>query len=423
MRILIVSYVDDNFGDNLIRICFEKLLRAALKDLNISDYSISRLHLRDSVSASYCDADLICFAGGGLFGSSYLGFFEHVNNITEAAEKKGIPVIFSSMGINNMDADEETERLSRELLKRKCVKSISVRENPGYFERLGAEVSLVCDPAVWASHIYGDSCPTDGIHVGINVARKGLFRENGRYWGMNELFRYLDKVQEILDERGVSYTFYTNGSFLDNNTLKRYAALKDISSEKICLIETGRDLVEAVSGFSHVLAVRMHSSIVSYSYGVPALNVVWNDKIPLFYEYIGRKDSLIPAEGWDDVIEEKIDVLLGEARYSPSEEYLMSLYRYIFEAVSSAFCDDREPGECYSFSEVKDALSGDPPDDHEDEADLRLKLKRAENKYMNLEIKYENALKEIRVMNSMKTKNRIKRFLTRKGILHDKNSR
>lgn len=32
LKILIVSCVDDNFGDNLIRICFEKLMYTALKN-------------------------------------------------------------------------------------------------------------------------------------------------------------------------------------------------------------------------------------------------------------------------------------------------------------------------------------------------------------------------------------------------------
>lgn len=32
MKILIVSFVDDNFGDNLIKICFESLLKVVLKN-------------------------------------------------------------------------------------------------------------------------------------------------------------------------------------------------------------------------------------------------------------------------------------------------------------------------------------------------------------------------------------------------------
>ena len=40
MKILIVSCVDDNFGDNLIRICFEKLLRTALRNFGVDLDSI-----------------------------------------------------------------------------------------------------------------------------------------------------------------------------------------------------------------------------------------------------------------------------------------------------------------------------------------------------------------------------------------------
>lgn len=39
MKILIVSYEDDNFGDNLIRICFESLLKVVLKNLGLNRVS------------------------------------------------------------------------------------------------------------------------------------------------------------------------------------------------------------------------------------------------------------------------------------------------------------------------------------------------------------------------------------------------
>ena len=44
MKILIVSIFDDNFGDMLIRQCFEALLRSALCELDIaSDIEIMPL--------------------------------------------------------------------------------------------------------------------------------------------------------------------------------------------------------------------------------------------------------------------------------------------------------------------------------------------------------------------------------------------
>lgn len=75
-KILIVSYVDDNFGDNLIRICFESLFKVVLKNLNIdlSECEIRKMALKKVDADLVCDSDVIIFAGGGLFGLSYLNF-------------------------------------------------------------------------------------------------------------------------------------------------------------------------------------------------------------------------------------------------------------------------------------------------------------------------------------------------------------
>jgi len=51
-------------------------------------------------------ADAVFFAGGGLFGLSCLNFFEHVDHITAVADRRGIPVVFPSMGLNNMGAED-----------------------------------------------------------------------------------------------------------------------------------------------------------------------------------------------------------------------------------------------------------------------------------------------------------------------------
>ena len=79
MKILIVSFVDDNFGDNLIKICFESLLKVVLKNLHLAenDYEINKMPLKRIDRALVTGSDVIFFAGGGLFGLSYLNFFDY----------------------------------------------------------------------------------------------------------------------------------------------------------------------------------------------------------------------------------------------------------------------------------------------------------------------------------------------------------
>lgn len=48
-------------------------------------------------------------------------------------------------------------------------------------------------------------------------------------------------------------------------------------------------LVRAISGFDAVAAIRLHSAILCYSFGIPAVNLLWNQKVKLFYQDIGRR--------------------------------------------------------------------------------------------------------------------------------------
>ena len=78
MKILMVSCVDDNFGDNLIRICFEKLLRTALKNLGVDPDSVelAKMSLKSIEKDAICSSDLVFFAGGGLFGINYMHYYD-----------------------------------------------------------------------------------------------------------------------------------------------------------------------------------------------------------------------------------------------------------------------------------------------------------------------------------------------------------
>ena len=160
MKILTISFFDDNFGDMLIRICFDRLLTVAMKNLGYSDgdFVIDNMHIKEIDEEKIASADLILFSGGAMFGFNNLGSFDAIDAITAIAEKKGIPVVFSSLGINNMHADEESGARLNAILTRKCVRAMSVRESVDAFtpftEGCGFEVVSVCDPAVWTKHIY-----------------------------------------------------------------------------------------------------------------------------------------------------------------------------------------------------------------------------------------------------------------------------
>lgn len=266
MKILIISFVDDNFGDNLIRICFESLLKVVLLNhgLTEADYFISRMNLKSIEKESVIHSDLIFFAGGGLFGLSYLNFFDYLKQIMELAEERDIPVIFSSIGMNNMDAEEEGEKALEDFFEYSCIKAVAVRDHAELFKRYTKSRSFnieeVCDPAVWTKYVYNIRPAADKKSrlIGINVVRGGLFKDNGRDWKLADELKFLKRLSELLDEAGFEYRFYTNGSILDNNALHYFVREYGIEEEKCIFPHTTREVVSAVSTFDAAVTFRMH---------------------------------------------------------------------------------------------------------------------------------------------------------------------
>ena len=119
MKILIVSYFDDNFGDMLIKTCFEGLLKVVLKNCGKDNYSLFNMPLKEIDEDKIKKSDIVFFAGGGLIGNSYLDFYKYVKDILDICTNFNIPVYLSSVGINNMDnRSNEINSDLQELLNR-----------------------------------------------------------------------------------------------------------------------------------------------------------------------------------------------------------------------------------------------------------------------------------------------------------------
>lgn len=399
MKILVVSYDDDNFGDNLIKICFESLLKVVLKNLGLvkTGGQIKKMSLKKIDRQLLSDADVILFAVGGLFGLSYLGFYEYLDEITRMSDVNKIPVIFSSIGVNNMDAKAEIEDSLKQLLQRECIFAVSVRENIELFKKYTEECSFipiqVCDPAVWTKYVYNLDTPGKDLShapIGVNVVRGGLFRDNGKEWGLNDELRFLSELKEYFEKTGQDYRFYTNGSVFDNNTLHYFEKEFNVPKEKCIYSHTTKEVVEAVASFKSVITFRMHSSIISYSFGIPSLAMVWNDKIPFFYENIGHSDRLIYFEEWNSKsLKGKIESVLNNSNGEEdiNQNYLMSLYLFLYNTLKKIVeiknNDDKVILPAYNFEEVNEILAMSAREIDYESFDLHLKLEKAEKHYLH----------------------------------------
>ena len=408
MKILTVAFFDDNYGDMLIRTCFMQLTRVVLQNLNISDYTLDVMPLKEPETDRIVSADLIVFAGGGLFGLSYLNFAEYVEQILDEADAHDIPVVFSSLGINNMDAQEDNEKRLTSILHRTCIKAMSVRENRQVFEYYAPdrtyEITSVCDPVLWAAPIYARDIAdvlsekrqrTKPV-VGINVVRGGLFKDNGIDWTLKTEETYLHALSQLLDEKDIDFRFFTNGSTWDINALHHFVKKYKIPREKLIISETSREVIRAIAGFDATVAIRMHASIISYALSVPAVNFVWNPKIPYLFEKIGYPDRAVSPADWSaENVLQMISALLSDKDCYPDPAILMTLYRFLYDTYRSLL-DPAAPEEMFGYETVCGRLGEMTVSAAEDSVDMRTKLKRAENRYYALFMSDNRKKSEIR---------------------------
>ncbi len=356
--------------------------------MKINNYNIIEMDLKNINSDKIKNADIIIFPGGGLFGISYLDFAKYLGAITELADKKKIPVIFSSVGVNNMSYTDEHYDIIKNILERKCVKYISVRENLDFFKKFipkskNRNLELVCDPAVWTKYVYHLS-KLNGKKkcVGINVVRGGLFKSNDKNWVMQDMFNYLNEVREILDNMNLDYKFYTNGSFLDDNAMQAYKEKYGIPNDKFLRVNTTNEFVNVVSSFDATICIRMHSSIVSYALDTPSINIIWNDKLKFFYENIGYKDRALELNDLSkELLETKISEIINDKKYKSDEKYLMSVYNFIYKVLSNISGSNQK---CFNFNNVVNYLNKIDVSHDEDLLDLNFKIDKAEIRYLSL---------------------------------------
>ena len=394
MKILTISFFDDNFGDMLVRICFDRLLRVVMKNLGIdeSGYAVDNMHIKEIDEEKVASADLILFSGGAMFGFNNLGSFDAIDTITAIAEEKSIPVVFSSMGINNMHADEESGARLNAILKRKCVKAMSVRETAEVFtpfaEGCSFDIVSVCDPAVWAKHVYRREVQEvrnakKRRIVGLNIVRGGLFKANGKKWTLDSEEAFIKGLIALFEQKDIEYRLFTNGSVLDNNSMGYIAKRIGVPDDKLIVPDSTREVVHAIAGFDAVVAVRMHSAIISYALDVPSVDLVWNEKIPYFYQNIGYPDRAVALDvGTPEVILRMTQELLDDRGFKADESYLMSLYSYLYRTVGTIL---KKPADSeYPFAEVSHLMSMQESGVNDDVTDYRTKLRRSHYCYRTL---------------------------------------
>ena len=156
-------------------------------------------------------------------------------------------------------------------------------------------VEKVADPAVWIAERYKLIKKSESNIIGIGVADYSLFTRYKTSISQEYIKTFYVETASLLIQKGYKLEIFTNG----------------LSSDNVCAIDVQRclqtlgfevdvripckceELVKIISEYKGIIATRMHSCIVAYSLDVPAIGLVWNNKLNFFGQNIGASDNYI----------------------------------------------------------------------------------------------------------------------------------
>lgn len=231
--------------------------------------------------------DLVVFAGGQLFMDSLAPY---VDALTSAFATRGIPVIFNACGVG----PSWSRKLRGELchaLTLPNVRHISCRDDCARVNAwCGRELAVpTADPALWADTVYGIRRDEHAQMLGLGVM-DALTMPRGA------AFRFWRRLIPALKKAGRPFRLFTNGSAGDDAFAREILASLNLSPvEYLCPPPlTPRELVRTIASFRSLVSFRLHSHILALSLGIPSVALVWDKKIPGFFEKIGCPERCLP---------------------------------------------------------------------------------------------------------------------------------
>lgn len=283
--------------------------------------------------------DIIVFGGGGLIKFHRQNFHYYIDDITNYAQKRNIPVLLNAQGIEGYDEKNLGCQLLKTALNRNCVKYISTRDDLPmlcncYITNPHIVVKNVCDPAFWVSETY--QIPKSNIEskkVGINVIRPKIFGEYMYKVSNESLGRLYYELIQKLHDSGYLVELFSNGVEKDSEfldwLLKRYPDLYEDDRVTVAKPVSTKEFVQLLAGYERFMAVRLHAAIIGTVLGIPNVSLVWNRKQILFGEQTGLSQNFITKEKFNV---EKIFRCLCEAKpYKMNETYKSSVYQNLEE--------------------------------------------------------------------------------------------
>ena len=264
-------------------------------------------------------SNIIIFTCGGILKYKYQNFYNYINEITKVAEENNIPVCLNAVGVEGYDESNVKCKILKNALNRKCIKMITTRDDISklkkYVTNPNVILQKVSDSATYANIVYNIEKDEKSETIGLGMCRGNLFVDNEINYKEEQLMILWKDIISCLERKNIKWKIYTNGLQADNEFVLKFIKKYGYSKEKIILPSTPRELVKTIASFRGIIATRLHSCIVAYSLKVPAIGLVWNQKLKMFGESIQYPQRFFEVNNFN------AEKIIEELQLAIKEEY------------------------------------------------------------------------------------------------------
>lgn len=343
---LYLDYIEKTYYMSFFKRVANKLSNKIIHKSVFHDNYQKRILTKEYFNRNLKGVDIAVVVGGGVVKYSYQFFWGSLWGLLHAANNIKIPVIFNSVGIEGYDADNRKCLILKKAMHLPSLVYITTRDDittliEGYFDgNPTIPIYNVCDPAVWISEVYNIKKNICSNTIGIGIAREKIFIDNGLNFNPNQVIKLYCDIIKTLNSKGCNVQIFTNGHPSDNATaLHVYKLLKSEGINVDACIPSGtQQLVKIISNYKAIIATRLHSCIISYSLNIPAIGLVWNDKLKLWGRNINREDNFVCIDKLNAnyiynrltiAIKEEYDIKLREEFRKTIINNILSLKEYL----------------------------------------------------------------------------------------------
>lgn len=257
-----------------------------------------------SVKKRYQDSvksvDVLLFGGGQIITDIFYGLPLRYELWLNAIEKNNKKHFIEFCGVGNSFSHKGRDLYNDFVGAAQAVSVRGQRSRVQLENILDSErdIGLVPDPVFMCSELYPVLRASKPGVVGIcyqDFSSLALHHDAFRKLGVKGFHRSLTVLIDEVIKHGKTICIFTNGSKEDFIGAQSFYEDHYLQDRRVQIAKRPLSLptlIEIITACEKVISFRMHASIISYSYGVPTRNIVWDEKVIDVWECFG--DQAVP---------------------------------------------------------------------------------------------------------------------------------